>query len=355
LFIKGEQVVTRRTGSELTLIVATVLVGLLFPALPLYAAESVHVEAVAEQRPAISPEIMNGLITSDYPTVGVIMEGPSEDNNFQFCTGTLIGCNTFLTAAHCLCANNAYCEGHDVTTGWVYFPNGGVYGVSAVDIHPDFLGVEADVAIVTLSEPVTGITPSRINDVGPVGTGTRGSIVGYGLSDTQRWLQGVKRSGQVTTAACANGISDEASLCWEYVAPIGEPGEDSNTCFGDSGGPLFVDMAEPGAAESNIVVAGVTSGGFSGDCSPDDLSFDANVYTYRQFIHDVVGDDLGTESCGEMRPVGTAETVVDSGYGELGIFNNNEVQIFEVPGLGHKVPPADWLEKAIQFVDQGKE
>ena len=115
----------------------------------------------------------------------------------------------------------------------------------------------------TLSEPVTGITPSRINDVGPVEPGTRGTIVGYGLSDLQLWSQGVKRSGKITTVSCSNGITDEASLCWDYVAPIGEPGEDSNTCFGDSGGPLFVDMAEPGAAESNIVVAGVTSGGFN--------------------------------------------------------------------------------------------
>ena len=31
------------------------------------------------------------------------------------------------------------------------------------------------------------------------------------------------------------------------------------------------------------------------------------------------------------------------------------VQIFEVPGIAHKMPPADWLGKAIQFVDQGKE
>ena len=187
---------TRRTHSELTFIVATVLVGLLFAVLPLHAADSVHIEAAADEQPAFTPDIMNGLITSDYPTVGVILEGPSMDNNYQFCTGTLIGCNTFLTAAHCLCANNAFCDDHDVSTGWVYFPNGGVYGVSDVHIHPDFLFPVADVAIVTLSEPVTGITPSRINDVGPVEPGTRGTIVGYGLSDLQRWSQGVKRSGK---------------------------------------------------------------------------------------------------------------------------------------------------------------
>lgn len=44
--------------------------------------------------------------------------------------------------------------------------------------------------------------------------------------------------------------------------------------------------------------------------------------------------------------------VYENGFVKEGF---QHVQIFEVPGLGHKMPPADWLEKAIQFVDQGKE
>ncbi|MEN8713931.1 MAG: hypothetical protein ABF384_03400 [Verrucomicrobiales bacterium] len=27
----------------------------------------------------------------------------------------------------------------------------------------------------------------------------------------------------------------------------------------------------------------------------------------------------------------------------------------EIPNYGHKVPPSGWLEKAIEFVDEGKE
>ena len=227
--VQGEQIVKTRMNTMLIVQVVMVFVGLLFVVLPLHAQGSVHLQAKQEDRPEIHPDIMNGLVTSDYPAVGVILQGPSKEDNYQFCTGTLIGCNTFLTAAHCLCANNAFCDDHDVSTGWVYFPNGGIYGVSAVDVHPDFLFPVADVAIVTLSEPVTGITPAKINDVGPVLPGTRGTIVGYGLSDLDYWLQGVKRSGKVTTAAGSNGIPDEASLSWDSVAPVGAPGEDSNT------------------------------------------------------------------------------------------------------------------------------
>ena len=221
-------------------------------ALPLLAAGPVEIEPT----PGTDPEVLrivNGLISSDYPTVGVILEG-TQDNNYMFCTGTLIGCNTFLTAAHCLCANLAYCDDHDVSTGFVYFPNGGVYGISAVHIHPDFVFPVADVAVVTLSEPVTGITPSKINDVGPVPYDTRGTVVGYGLSE--RGVNGVKRSGKVTTEGCTFPISNDDSVCWRYMAPLGEPGEDSSICFGDSGGPLFVDMAPAGSGQSNVVVAG---------------------------------------------------------------------------------------------------
>ena len=67
---------TKRNHSILTLQVATVLLGLLFAVLPLHAADSVHIEAAPDARPVIHPDIMNGLVTSDYPAVGVILEGP---------------------------------------------------------------------------------------------------------------------------------------------------------------------------------------------------------------------------------------------------------------------------------------
>tara|TARA_R110002096_G_scaffold123315_11_gene266899 strand:- start:1486 stop:2304 length:819 start_codon:yes stop_codon:yes gene_type:complete len=44
--------------------------------------------------------------------------------------------------------------------------------------------------------------------------------------------------------------------------------------------------------------------------------------------------------------------VYENGFVKEGFKN---VQILEVPGLGHKIPPADWLDKAIRFVDEGKE
>jgi len=48
----------------------------------------------------------------------------------------------------------------------------------------------------------------------------------------------------------------------------------SDTCSGDSGGPLIV----------NGAVAGVTSGGIGTTGCPGQLSFDTNVARYRAWI-----------------------------------------------------------------------
>lgn len=43
-------------------------------------------------------KIVNGVALSGFPSVGLLLNGPSP----SVCTGTLIGCSTFLTAAHCV-------------------------------------------------------------------------------------------------------------------------------------------------------------------------------------------------------------------------------------------------------------
>jgi hypothetical protein len=85
---------------------------------------------------------------------------------------------------------------------------------------------------------------------------------------------------------------------------VGLPGEDSNTCNGDSGGPLFVDF---GAGE---VVAGVTSGGNNADCLASDDSFDTNVFVNAAFVQSIAGADLLNTTCGSISQVGQPLTQV---------------------------------------------
>ncbi|NIQ98304.1 MAG: trypsin-like serine protease, partial [Desulfuromonadales bacterium] len=61
-------------------------------------------------RPALSAEqatakaqarIANGIESFDYPSVVTLIRPALK--NFSNCSGTLIGCSTVLTAAHCVC------------------------------------------------------------------------------------------------------------------------------------------------------------------------------------------------------------------------------------------------------------
>lgn len=287
---------------------------------------------------AFTPNIVNGVDTFSYPTVGALGTlsfGIPEGG----CTGTLIGCETFLTAAHCVCTgpdghtflDAASCVAAGLPTPAsdliVFFQNAGFFRVSNVAINPDFnFTVGGDVAVLQLAAPVAGIAPSRINIAQKPPYGTPGIIVGFGGaggSDNAATL-GIKRVGGVTTAACPSGAVDANHVCWNFDAPTGPAGVDSTTCNGDSGGPLFTDLG------SGLVVAGVTSGGTVG-CLPPDFSFDTDVFQYRAWIQDQAGADLDNTTCGSLPQVGTNGTQAFGVSGQLSISNPIDTYSFVVP------------------------
>ncbi len=49
-----------------------------------------------------APRIVNGTLTSLYPSVGALLSPGDPHFATLLCSGTLIGCHTFLTAAHCM-------------------------------------------------------------------------------------------------------------------------------------------------------------------------------------------------------------------------------------------------------------
>ncbi len=251
-------------GASPARIVATLVLALL-PALAL--ADS----AVVNRTHA---RITNGVLTQSRPTTGSLLV-KSGINYGLTCSGTLIGCQTFLTAAHCVCADSSY----------------------------DFAS-QGDVAVITLSAPITGVPPTPINTTMRPPLATAVEIAGYGLTQGGADDTGILREGQAVTDGCQGQASDAAHVCWTFDAPLGTPGVDSNTCNGDSGGPLFVDF---GGGE---LVAGITSGGISADCLPTDVSYDTDVYVHRAFIQSVGGADLLSTTCGSGSQVGDVDTEV---------------------------------------------
>jgi hypothetical protein len=265
------------------------------------------------------PRIVNGVLTSQYPTIGALMDGSSAATASMICSGTLIGCETFVTAAHCVE------DSLDPADYSVFLQHAGFFGVESVAIHPAYDYPVADVAVLKLTAPVTGIAPTRIESTASPADGMSGMIVGFGRSGGPNGDYGLKRAGAVVTAACGAGISGTTSICWNFTEPIGSPGADSNTCNGDSGGPLLVDQG------AGARLAGVTSGGDSIDCLAPDSSYDTDVYFYRTYVQSQGGADLANTRCGAFPQVGETGAMVFSANGVLDPGTPQAMHSFVVP------------------------
>lgn len=249
--------------------------------------------------------IVNGEATTDYPTTGILLAGTNPGS--LMCSGTLIGCDVFLTAAHCVCGGNGgNCQDPepDGALG-VYLQNVGFVEVVRRHVHPDYRFPDSDVAVLELARPVIGVAPSPLQ-ASEVPLGTTATIAGYGRSGGNLEDYGIKQAGDVVTATCPRDARGPGHICWRYE------GEGANTCNGDSGGPLFV------AGEGTLAVAGITSGGTRFDCLEGDRSYDTDVFTFREFIAGAVGGErLGQATCGALPQVGQPGTSVESQQGVL--------------------------------------
>jgi hypothetical protein len=254
------------------------------------------------------PKIVNGLTDNLHPTVGLFSTNGGE------CSATLIGCQTVLTAAHCVCTlpNDNTLDGVTCAARAdllspagksVFFQHAGTFTVSRVAVDPAFIpDTQSDLAILHLSVPVTNIAPSPVNRVSSPSLGMAGEIVGFGVTQGSASDDGIKRKGNVVTAACQPPSSQ--FVCWNFNNPLGAPGTNSDTCFGDSGGPLFVSLG------GQTVLAGVTSGGTSPNCQPLDNSNDDDVFSDLAWIQSEAGADLNATSCGSGPQIGSPGTSV---------------------------------------------
>jgi len=271
--------------------------------------------AAGELRP-VADSINNGLLTSAHPAVALFFTGTGT------CSATLIGCQTALTAAHCVC-DDGPCS--SPTAGkLLFFQNSGGYGVSSIAVHPGWtpdvgLG-RHDLAILHLASPVAGVQPSPLAASKPA-LGTTATLVGFGRTPTTP--SGLKRQGQVQLSSCAD--SNPGNLCYDFVDPIGAPGLDSTACPGDSGGPMF---------GTNAVVAGVTSGGLgpgADDCTSPVQGVYSDVFTDRAWIQSQAGTDLGQAACGGLPNAGTSLAPAAAGTGFLSPAQPSASFTFEVP------------------------
>jgi hypothetical protein len=262
------------------------------------------------------PRIVNGAVTWQTPATAALLSGASANTASFTCSGTMIGCRTFLTAGHCVCP--APTSGiddfeHCASAGYpraarlhVFVQHAGLFAVESVVLHPGYGFPTSDLAVVTLAQPVEGVIPEALAPRAPL-VGEAGTIAGFGRTSAQSGSiidYNIKRLGQVTLAGCV-GPDMEDQVCWTFN------GTGANTCNGDSGGPLFLEF------DGDRFLAGVTSGGESSSCLAVDHSHDVDVSRYTDWIASVAGEALGGRACGVAPRIGEDGAPVGEFYGTL--------------------------------------
>jgi Trypsin len=221
-----------------------------------------------------------------HPYVGLMTAHASNGNYLWRCSGTLLNANVFMTAGHCTEAPAAYAviwfdagpiipdPAFTLTTrsctGIAGYPCGGPGSYrGAIYTHPQYdpnAFFLHDLGVVVLDgagyNPGSfGVLPELDSlDVLHQGRSTTFTSVGYGLQasfpDAAAW-KNIGMRQRMVSHPWLHQIN--SGFVGDFALLLSNNANTGGTCFGDSGGPNFVD-------DSNVL-AGVTSFGLNPTCA----------------------------------------------------------------------------------------
>ena len=231
------------------------------------------------------PRIVGGNVTADFPAVGEVL--------YSACGGTLIGCETILTSAHCALGDPSVFLRH------LFFQHAGMVDV---DLGASTLEIGYDMSVLKLASPVTRIRPLPINRI----TGSHaapGAVVGWGCDPTLGTGESIKRAMPAT-------VSD--LYLTSVTAPVAG-------CSGDSGGAIVADLG------SGEALAGVLSGTYGmGIQGPA-------TWYYQSEIAQAAGPDLQSSSCGTGAQAGDPNSATSAFSGNISAETPQQTHTFSVP------------------------
>ncbi|HEU5326154.1 MAG TPA: trypsin-like serine protease [Candidatus Limnocylindria bacterium] len=236
--------------------------------------------------------------TNQFANVGALI-GTYEGNEYLFCTGTLIqdadggASNIFLTAGHCGDGDGRMSVTFDPTTDMdeatgVFVTGDSVLYEGTFHAHPSFACCGTndtyDIGVVVLDADVPGVTPAPVASLNLLGTMSKEQLrnatfltAGYGTvrDDKTRGFASFSFDGDRRFVSQTYQNLLKAWLDLSMQPSTGDGG----TCYGDSGGPHFL----------NGVVVSITS---IGDipCRATDKTYRVDTPVAQDFLAQYLDD-----------------------------------------------------------------
>lgn len=176
-------------------------------------------------------------------TGGLVSPSQYSDGTWLYCSGTLISPTVFLTAAHCdegtarvtVTFDTDYKAGDKTYTGaWYADP---LYDQKQNDPH--------DLAVIVFDKPIKGIVPARLpaaDSLSDLSGSQQFTSVGYGAYEVTNEPGGHQYLYN-DVRMVATGTLNSINSAWLRISMNPATGN-GGTCYGDSGGPNFLETTD---------------------------------------------------------------------------------------------------------------
>lgn len=232
-----------------------------------------------------------------HPFVGSMVIRIPDEGVFQWCSGTLISENVFLTASHCTAPIDGVLAGNPGAELLVTFDptisENSTFYTGTWYTNPNYLAGNGtsdtgDVAVIVLDQS-PGITPASLPTAGLLDerqashilNDTRFTAVGYGtIRETNRTgFQGILDNVDRNRVEQGFLSLTKAWLTLSMNLSTGSGG----TCYGDSGGPHFIHL---NGVETDIIASITVTG--DAPCKATDKTYRMDTESARSFLENFV-------------------------------------------------------------------